>query len=196
MGGVHRGPPGPEALSSQGKPPGRGEAGWGSGNQSCPSRLCPPPGPGPHGGLDGDLHQPSSARTRPGSLLWTGVVDTRSGSYWPPSCLLAGPHDHGQERGRPQDAGHVTPPTARMRLWSCVLTLANRSAITAPLYHPPPSPGPSSLGPEPTLPDGWAAAQWAGWVGHLGTRGSLNLPRPALLVTRLHPRVQLRAWPG
>lgn len=112
MGGVRRGPPGPEALSSQRKPPGRGEAGWGrgeagwgSGNQSCPSRLCPP-GPGPHGGLDGDLHQPSSARTRPGSLLWTGVVDTRSGSYWPPSCLSAGPHDHGQERaGDPRMRG-------------------------------------------------------------------------------------------
>ena len=96
----------------------------------------------------------------------------------------------------------MTPPTAHMRLWSCVLTLANSSVITAPLYHPPlsppraPPPRPSSLGPEPTLPDGWAAARWAGWVGHLGARGSLNLPLPALLVTRLHPRVQLRAWLG
>ena len=96
----------------------------------------------------------------------------------------------------------MTPPTAHMRLWSCVLTLANSSVITAPLYHSPLSPPrgppcrPSSLGPEPTLPDAWAAARWAGWVGHLGARGSLNLPLPALLVTRLHPRVQLRAWLG
>lgn len=34
----------------------------------------------------------------------------------------------------------MTPPTAHMRLWSCVLTLANSSVITAPLYHPPLSP--------------------------------------------------------
>ena len=101
MGGVGRGPPGPEGLSSQRKPLGRVEPSWGSRNQSRLSRLCPPPRPGPHGGLDRDLYQASSARTHPGSLLWTGVVGTGSGPYWPPFRLAAGPHDHGQE---PQEA--------------------------------------------------------------------------------------------
>lgn len=121
---------GPEALSSQRKPRGGVRpagggvgAGWGRWEPICPSRLCPRPGPGASlGGLDGDLHQPSSARAcaqalSSGRVWWTPA---RGHTGQPPSCLSAGPHDHGQGRaGEPQDAEHLTPPTARMRLWSC-----------------------------------------------------------------------------
>ena len=82
-----RGPPGPEELSSQRKPPRRGEAGWGSGNQSCPSRLCPPPGPGPHGRLDGDLLSPAPrGRTQALSSgrVWWAPARGRTGL--PPAC--------------------------------------------------------------------------------------------------------------
>ena len=54
----------------------------------------------------------------------------------------------------------MTPPTARMRLWSCVLTLANRSVITAP-PPPPPAQVPWALSP----PSRMGGLQHAGLAG-------------------------------
>ena len=73
------------------------------------------------------------------------------------------------------------------RGWSHVPTPASCST----------TPPPRSLSRRPTLPR-QVGCRTPGWVGRTsgGTRGSLNIAPPALLVSTLHPRVQLGAWLG
>ena len=166
MGGVGKRPPGPEGLSSQRKPPGRVEPSWGSRNQSRPSRLCPPPRQGPHGGLDGDLPQARSARTRPGSLLWMAWWAPAQGRTGLPSAWRPGLTITAKSHRRPRRVWAHSPAHSAQAPLAVCPDPANRSVITAALCPPLP---PSSLGPGPTLPARRAAACWAGWVGHLGT---------------------------